>query len=37
MGVWDYVRVMGLEEDDEKRSFDCDDRLKAVRIYIHKG
>lgn len=30
MGIWDYVRVMGLQEDDEKRSFDCDDRLKAV-------
>jgi SWI/SNF-related matrix-associated actin-dependent regulator of chromatin subfamily D len=31
MGVWDYVRVMGLQEDDEKRSFECDDRLRAVR------
>jgi SWI/SNF-related matrix-associated actin-dependent regulator of chromatin subfamily D len=30
MGIWDYIRVMGLQEDDEKRSFDCDDRLKAV-------
>lgn len=32
MGIWDYVRVMGLQEDDEKRQFDCDARLKAVRI-----
>jgi SWI/SNF-related matrix-associated actin-dependent regulator of chromatin subfamily D len=32
MGIWDYVRVMGLQEDDEKRQFDCDARLKAVSI-----
>ena len=30
MGIWDYVRVMGLQEDDEKRQFDCDARLRAV-------
>jgi SWI/SNF-related matrix-associated actin-dependent regulator of chromatin subfamily D len=30
MGVWEYVKAMGLQEDDEKRSFDCDDRLRAV-------
>jgi SWI/SNF-related matrix-associated actin-dependent regulator of chromatin subfamily D len=30
MGIWEYIRAMGLDEDDEKRSFDCDDRLKAV-------
>lgn len=30
MGVWDYVKAMGLQEDDEKRSFECDDRLRAV-------
>jgi SWI/SNF-related matrix-associated actin-dependent regulator of chromatin subfamily D len=30
MGIWDYIRAMGLQEDDEKRSFECDDRLKAV-------
>jgi SWI/SNF-related matrix-associated actin-dependent regulator of chromatin subfamily D len=29
-GVWDYIKAMGLQEDDEKRSFDCDDRLRAV-------
>lgn len=29
MGVWDYIKAMGLQEDDEKRSFDCDDRLRA--------
>jgi SWI/SNF-related matrix-associated actin-dependent regulator of chromatin subfamily D len=32
IGVWDYVKAMGLQEDDEKRSFDCDDRLRAVSI-----
>jgi len=30
MGVWDYIKAMGLQEDDEKRSFDCDDRLKRL-------
>jgi SWI/SNF-related matrix-associated actin-dependent regulator of chromatin subfamily D len=34
MGIWDYVKAMGLQEDDEKRSFDCDDRLRAVRIFV---
>ena len=32
MGIWDYIKAMGLQEDDEKRSFDCDDRLRAVTI-----
>jgi SWI/SNF-related matrix-associated actin-dependent regulator of chromatin subfamily D len=32
MGIWDYIRVMGLEEDEEKREFECDARLKAVCI-----
>lgn len=31
MGIWDYVRANGLQEDDEKRSFECDDRLRPVR------
>jgi SWI/SNF-related matrix-associated actin-dependent regulator of chromatin subfamily D len=30
MGIWDYVKAMGLQEDEEKRSFECDDRLRAV-------
>lgn len=34
MGVWDYVKAMGLQEDDEKRSFDCDDRLRAVSVHV---
>lgn len=30
MGIWDYIRAKGLQGDDEKRSFECDERLKAV-------
>lgn len=30
MGIWDYIKVNGLQEEDEKRSFDCDDLLRAV-------
>jgi SWI/SNF-related matrix-associated actin-dependent regulator of chromatin subfamily D len=29
-GIWEYIKVMGLQEDDEKRSFRCDDLLKQV-------
>ncbi|GAB7357614.1 hypothetical protein MBLNU459_g0114t1 [Dothideomycetes sp. NU459] len=29
-GIWEYVRANGLQEDDEKRSIVCDERLKAV-------
>lgn len=31
MGLWEYIKAMNLQDDDEKRAFDCDDRLKAVR------
>jgi SWI/SNF-related matrix-associated actin-dependent regulator of chromatin subfamily D len=30
MGIWEYIKAMGLQEDDEKRSFRCDDLLKTV-------
>lgn len=30
LGVWDYVRTMGLQEDHEKRQVRCDHRLKKV-------
>ncbi|PVH75523.1 hypothetical protein DL98DRAFT_466439 [Cadophora sp. DSE1049] len=30
MGIWEYVTAMGLQEEDEKRSFECDDRLRAL-------
>ncbi|KFZ17638.1 hypothetical protein V502_04494 [Pseudogymnoascus sp. VKM F-4520 (FW-2644)] len=29
-GIWEYVKVMGLQEDDEKRSFRCDDVLRQI-------
>lgn len=31
-GIWDYVRALGLQEDDEKRGVRCDERLRAVRL-----
>lgn len=30
LGTWDYVKAMGLQEDEEKRAVRCDDRLRAV-------
>ena len=30
LGVWDYIKAMGLQEDEEKRAVRCDDRLRAV-------
>ncbi|KAL3421042.1 SWI/SNF complex protein (SWIB/MDM2 domain-containing protein) [Phlyctema vagabunda] len=30
MGIWDYIRAMGLQEDDEKRSFRCDEHLRLI-------
>lgn len=30
MGIWDYVRYNGLQEDEEKRMVRCDDTLKSV-------
>lgn len=30
VGIWDYIKAMGLQEDEEKRIVRCDDRLKAV-------
>jgi SWI/SNF-related matrix-associated actin-dependent regulator of chromatin subfamily D len=29
-GLWEYIKTMGLQEDDEKRSFRCDELLKQV-------
>lgn len=33
MGLWDYVKAMGLQEDEEKRSIRCDDSLRQVRSH----
>jgi SWI/SNF-related matrix-associated actin-dependent regulator of chromatin subfamily D len=30
MGIWEYVKAMGLQEDEEKRSVRCDERLRQV-------
>ena len=30
MGLWEYVKAMGLAQDDDKRLIQCDDKLKAV-------
>lgn len=32
MGIWDYVKAMGLQEDEEKRTVRCDERLRQVRV-----
>lgn len=34
MGLWEYIRLMGLQEDEEKRNFRCDELLKKVGIHI---
>lgn len=33
MGLWEYVKAMGLQEDEEKRSVRCDERLRQVRSH----
>ncbi|KAF4125950.1 SWI/SNF-related matrix-associated actin-dependent regulator of chromatin subfamily D [Geosmithia morbida] len=30
MGLWEYIRLAGLQEDEEKRNFRCDELLKQV-------
>lgn len=30
MGLWEYIKLMNLQEDEEKRNFRCDDLLKRV-------
>ncbi|CRK33013.1 hypothetical protein BN1723_014705 [Verticillium longisporum] len=30
MGVWDYIRASGLQEDEEKRHFRCDALLRKI-------
>lgn len=30
-GIWEYVKAMNLQQDEEKRLIQCDDRLRAVR------
>jgi len=38
LGIWDYIRAMELQEDEEKRQVRCDHRLRSVRdifIVVH--
>lgn len=30
MGLWEYIKMMGLQEDEEKRQFRCDEMLRKV-------
>ncbi|KAI8235930.1 SWI/SNF and RSC complexes subunit ssr3 [Colletotrichum sp. SAR 10_99] len=30
LAVWEYIKMMGLQEDEEKRNFRCDDLLRKV-------
>lgn len=32
MGLWEYIKLMGLQEDEEKRNFRCDELLKKVCV-----
>ncbi len=34
LGIWDYVKAMGLQEDEEKRAVRCDERLRAVSFWL---
>lgn len=30
MGLWEYIKLMNLQEDEEKRNFRCDELLRKV-------
>lgn len=34
LGIWDYIRAMELQEDEEKRQVRCDHRLRSVGGFI---
>lgn len=34
MGLWEYIRAAGLQEDEEKRNFRCDDILRQVSFRV---
>ena len=34
MGLWEYIRMSGLQEDEEKRNFRCDELLKKVSFLL---
>ena len=35
MGLWEYIKAMGLSQEDDKRVIACDDKLKAVSQSTH--
>lgn len=34
MGIWEYVKIMNLQEDEDKRMVRCDDQLRQVSIFV---
>lgn len=38
LGLWEYIKAFGLQEDEDKRNFRCDDLLRKVchlvRIWV---
>ncbi len=37
MGIWEYVKALGLQEDDESRRIKCDAKLRAVSsLAVHE-
>ncbi|KAI0518466.1 hypothetical protein F5B22DRAFT_635175 [Xylaria bambusicola] len=37
MGLWEYIKMMGLQEDEEKRNFRCDELLRNAFGGIEMG
>lgn len=35
MGLWEYIKLLGLQEDEEKRNFRCDEPLKKVSCSVN--
>lgn len=35
MGLWEYIRLSNLQEDEERRNFRCDEALRNVRFSRH--
>ncbi|KAI4144320.1 MAG: hypothetical protein L6R39_004238 [Caloplaca ligustica] len=35
IGIWDYIKAMNLQQDDEKRAVQCDERLRRVSSALY--
>ncbi|KAL8996232.1 MAG: hypothetical protein Q9169_004210 [Polycauliona sp. 2 TL-2023] len=35
IGIYDYIRALNLQQDDEKRAVQCDERLRRVCLHPH--